>query len=267
MKNSILLAGNQAPLALVYMCRSASLRKRLCLTVFGVTISPLLSLQHAQAAGPVMPTGGQYAAGAGQILSSGTSGLTINQTSAAGVINWRTFSIGAGGSVQFNNGSGATLNRVTGNNLSQIDGQLTGTGSIYLINQNGVLVGPGGKVLTGGNFVASTRDIPNSQFMQGGTLTAKGTSAGVVSNEGTIVSQNGNAVLIGSAVSNSGTISAPNGTAVLAAGNEVVMAPVNGPAGIYVANTASGDVTNTGAIKAAAAALEFSRGECLHAGG
>ena len=260
MKNSILLAGNQAPLALVYMCRSASLRKRLCLTVFGVTISPLLSLQHAQAAGPVMPTGGQYAAGAGQILSSGTSGLTINQTSAAGVINWRTFSIGAGGSVQFNNGSGATLNRVTGNNLSQIDGQLTGTGSIYLINQNGVLVGPGGKVLTGGNFVASTRDIPNSQFMQGGTLTAKGTSAGVVSNEGTIVSQNGNAVLIGSAVSNSGTISAPNGTAVLAAGNEVVMAPVNGPAGIYVANTASGDVTNTGAIKAAAAALESAGG-------
>ena len=56
--------------------------------------------------------------------------------------------------VQFNNGSGATLNRVTGNNMSQIMGSLSATGSVYLINQQGVVIGKQGVITTGGSFVA-----------------------------------------------------------------------------------------------------------------
>jgi filamentous hemagglutinin family protein len=215
---------------------------------------------QGRAASPALPTGGQYVAGQGQIGAPAFNGMTINQSSARGIINWQSFSIGSGGTVQINNGSGATLNRVTGNNLSQLDGQLSSTGSTYLINQHGVVVGPGGKVLTGGSFVASTRDIANSQFMAGGTLTAQGNSAGTVVNSGKIISKNGDVVLIGQSVSNTGAISAGNGTAALAAGNTVVMAPANGPAGIYVAPGSSGDVSNSGTIKAAAAALESAGG-------
>ena len=69
--------------------------------------------------------------------------------------------------VQFNNGSGATLNRVTGGNLSQIDGSLKATGSVYLINPQGIVIGPGGQVIANGSFVASTRDVSNSGFMSG----------------------------------------------------------------------------------------------------
>ncbi|WP_025859901.1 two-partner secretion domain-containing protein [Acetobacter papayae] len=83
-----------------------------------------------------LPTGGTYAAGSGTISTTGAT-TTIDQSSARGVINWQGFSIGAGGSVQFNNGSGATLNRVTGDQLSSLQGHLGATGTVFLINPNG----------------------------------------------------------------------------------------------------------------------------------
>lgn len=96
-----------------------------------------------------LPEGGTFVTGSGSIGTPTGNNLNVTQTGARGVINWQGFSIGSGGAVQINNGSGATLNRVTSKQLSQIDGQLTGTGAVYLINPNGVVVGPGGKVLTG----------------------------------------------------------------------------------------------------------------------
>ena len=105
----------------------------------------LLFVTMAANAAPVLPQGGQFVAGAGSILPNGATGLQINQLGARGVIDWRGFSIGSGGSVSINNGSGATLNRVTGGQASQIDGQLTATGSAYLINPQGVVVGPTGR--------------------------------------------------------------------------------------------------------------------------
>ena len=85
---------------------------------------------------------------------------------------------------------------MTGGNLSTIAGQLKATGSVYLINQNGVLVGPDGEVVTGGTFVASTRDTGNGAFMAGGNQFFTGTSNGAVVNDGAVVSQNGSVVLV-----------------------------------------------------------------------
>ena len=66
-------------------------------------------------------------------------------------IDWIGFSIGGKSRVSFDNGSGATPNRVTGGNLSRIAGSLHATGSLYLINSQGVIVSGTGKVITGGN--------------------------------------------------------------------------------------------------------------------
>lgn len=209
-------------------------------------------------AGGTLPTGGEFAAGQGAIAGSGNN-LTVNQSSSHGIIDWQSFSIGAPNSVQFNNGTGATLNRVTGGNLSRIDGSLSATGSVYLINPQGIVVGPGGKIVTNGSFVASTRDIPNGQFMAGGAMTASGTSNGDVVNAGTITSKTGDAILVGRSVVNSGTISAPEGKADLAAGNEIILQPVNGNSHIAVSG-GKGDVTNTGTVKAAQAALDSAGG-------
>jgi large exoprotein involved in heme utilization and adhesion len=76
-----------------------------------------------------LPTSGRYVAGSGSIQGSG-NGMTIDQNGARGIIDWQSFSIGEGQTVQFDNGSGATLNEVTGNNLSEIAGSLKATGSV-----------------------------------------------------------------------------------------------------------------------------------------
>ncbi len=217
-----------------------------------------LAASNPAFAGGALPTGGQFVAGQGAIAGS-TNGLTINQTTSHGIVTWGSFSIGAGNTVQFNNGTGATLNRVTGGNISQIDGRLNATGSVYLINPQGVVIGPGGKVVTNGSFVASTRDVDSSAFMSGGPLTADGSSNGDVVNAGTITSSTGDAILVGRSVTNSGTISAPNGTAKLAAGNQIILQPVGGDFGIVVAG-GTGDATNSGTIKAAQAALAAAGG-------
>ena len=148
--------------------------------------SSSLGLCHPAFAGSALPTGGQYVAGQGTI-QAGAHNLTINQASTKGIIDWQSFSIGAGNRVFFNNGTGATLNRVTGGNLSRIYGTLGASGSVYLVNPQGIVVGPGGKVVTNGSFVASTRDISNSNFLGQGPLTAKGRSNGDVVNAGTII--------------------------------------------------------------------------------
>ena len=211
--------------------------------------------------GQALPTGGAYVAGSGSISTTGGT-TTIDQSSARGVINWQGFSVGAGASVRFNNGSGATLNRVTGAQSSSLLGHIGATGTVFLINPNGVVIGPGGTVVTGGSFIASTRDTPNSTFMKGGNVILSGSSAGTVTNAGKITSTSGNVVLVGASVSNKGTVSAAGGTAALLAGNQVVLSEVDGPSGIYIVadSKAKGNVTNTGRIRAAAATLASAGG-------
>ncbi|MFT8423692.1 MAG: filamentous hemagglutinin N-terminal domain-containing protein, partial [Gluconacetobacter sp.] len=227
---------------------------RLALIGFSI-LTPVSAFAQA------LPTGGAYVAGAGTIASAG-SRTTITQSSARGIINWQGFSIGAGGTVQFDNGSGATLNRVTGSQMSSIQGRLGATGSVFLINPNGVVIGPKGTVVAGGSFVASTRDTPDGTFMKGGAVTLSGTSSGTVRNEGRITSTGGNVVLVGKSVTNSGAIEAAGGTVALAAGDKVVLSEAGGPDGIYVVADvkARGDATNTGRITAAAATLASAGG-------
>ena len=224
------------------------MRRHLKRCALGVSCLPFLALPGLAAG--ALPSGGNFVSGSGHI-SGTTSQLTVNQTSKNGIINWGSFSIGAGNGVQINNGSGATLNRVIGNSLSQIDGSLHATGSVYLINQNGILITPTGQVVTGGDFVASTRDTADSGFGNGAVHLSGNSSAGVT-NEGSI-STGGNAVLVGKSTGNSGTITAPNGVAALVAGDDVTLQP--GPGLQIKVTTGSGDVTNSGTIAAAQAML------------
>jgi large exoprotein involved in heme utilization and adhesion len=70
-------------------------------------------------------------AGSGAIASQGNGLLITQPGSTHGVIEWNSFSIGRNNRVAFDNGSGATLNRVTGGSPSAILGKLTATGSLY----------------------------------------------------------------------------------------------------------------------------------------
>ena len=214
----------------------------------------------AHAGTTALPSGGQFVAGSGSINGSGST-LTINQSSSRGVIDWKSFSIANGRHVTFNNGSGATLNRVTGGDPTLIAGSLSATGSVYLINPQGVVVGPSGTVSTGGRFVASTLDTDNTAFMSGGPLTLTGNSSASVYNLGKIGSSGGDVFLVGAKeVDNFGTIDAPKGTAEVASGRQVLLQDSSSSRQVFVQTGSVGTVRNAGAIAAAQISLQAADG-------
>ncbi|MGF6836395.1 filamentous hemagglutinin family protein [Paraburkholderia youngii] len=237
-------------------CRSS--RK---LSLFVAALTVLLSGQHAFAAGP-LPQGGRFVGGSGSIAQNGTN-LNITQTGSRGIIEWDSFSIGRRATVSINNGTGATLNRVTGNDFSTILGTLSGTGSVYLVNPHGVLIGRNGVVSTGGRFVASTLDIPNDTFLNppaiGGSVYAGSSTANVI-NLGKLISSGGDVFLISAnKVKNAGTIDAPNGNAELAVGHQVRL--LDGTyQQVFVDVGSGGTIMNTGSVQAAIINLQAADG-------
>lgn len=227
----------------------------------GLAILAAAQGASAQVQSP-LPTGGQFVAGQGGISQPSDTTLAIRQTSNRGVIDWRAFSIAAGHQVSIDNGAGATLNRVLGGQISQIDGQLSATGSVYLMNPHGVIIGDGGRVIAGGDFVASTRQMDMDAFLSGGPLPVAGSSSGGIVNRGSIVSTAGSVVMIARSVENHGVIEAANGRATLATADEVLLASTNGKdGGLYVSTGAGGgDITQDGRIRAAAVSLQAAGG-------
>ncbi|MEC5404227.1 filamentous hemagglutinin N-terminal domain-containing protein [Paraburkholderia sp. MPAMCS5] len=217
---------------------------------------------QARAAG-TLPGGGHFVAGNGSISSDGTT-LTINQDSGRGVVNWDSFSIGGNNHVVFANNNGATLNRVTGGSPSAIFGTLSASGSVYLINPQGILIGRNGVVSTNGRFVASTLDTAdNDAFMNGQPLTLAGDSTASVVNLGTIISGAGDVFLIArQEVRNAGTISAPNGTAELAVAPQVLLQDSSTDKQVFVqpGDTGGGTLVNRGVIEAAQVNLQAADG-------
>ena len=93
--------------------------------------------------------------------SAASATMNINSTQQNNVLKWIDFSIGKGGTVQFDPNN--YLNYVTGHGRSEIDGTLTGAGNIYLINPNGILFGSNASVNVG-NLYLSTRTLGDSDF-------------------------------------------------------------------------------------------------------
>ncbi|OGB50900.1 MAG: hypothetical protein A2503_04675 [Burkholderiales bacterium RIFOXYD12_FULL_59_19] len=168
------------------------------------------------------PTGGVVAAGAATI-STGATSTTINQSTQNAIINWQSFNIATGQSVQFvqPNNSSVALNRVLGADPSNILGSLSANGKVFLVNPNGILFGQGASVNVGG-LLASTLNITNSDFLAG-NHTFSGNGTGTVLNQGSLNADGGYVALLGANVSNQGTISAQLGSVVLAAGSVMTL--------------------------------------------
>ncbi|WP_184040673.1 filamentous hemagglutinin N-terminal domain-containing protein [Paraburkholderia sp. Cpub6] len=226
----------------------------------GISLTGLCLTPVAFAAGS-LPQGGRYVAGTGTIAGAGNSLVITQPGSTRGVIDWDSFSVGGNNSVTFVNGTGATLNRVTGGSPSAILGRLGATGSVYVINPQGIVVGPSGVISTGGRFVASTLDVCNCAFMKGGALTLSGDSNASVINLGKISSSGGDVFLIArQAVVNAGTIKAPAGTVELAAGGQVLLQDSTSSRQVFVQTGSDGLVVNGGRIAAAQISLQAADG-------
>jgi filamentous hemagglutinin family protein len=181
----------------------------------GVAPRPALTAATAS----TLPTGATIVKGSGSVSVSGAD-MTINQGSQRLVTDWQSFSIGAGNSVRFvqPSSSSVALNRVTGDDASNIFGSLTANGHVYLENANGVYFAPGAQVSVG-SLLATSLDIDVDQFMLGKLRLSGGNEAsGEVANAGTInTAPGGHVILAAPVVSNSGSISTPGGTSALVA--------------------------------------------------
>jgi trimeric autotransporter adhesin len=208
------------------------------------------------------PSGEDVVAGQAEFERSGST-LTVTQGSQNVIINWQDFSIGADELTRFlqPDSTAAALNRVISNNPSYLLGTLEANGNIYLINQNGILVGSGAVIDTN-SFIASTLDVSDEAFMAGGDLTFLGDSQAAIQNLGTITADGGDIFLIARQIDNSGTLSATQGTVGLLAGAEVLLAASGenrGSVRIGTSNDSIEDgaaIKNSGEVKAAMATLD-----------
>lgn len=175
--------------------------------------------------------------------------LTVTNSNGT-IINWDTFSIGAGKTTYFQqtSASSAVLNRVVTADPSQIYGTLASNGKVWLVNPAGIMVGASGVIDTGG-FVGSTLRVGDADFLANRLNTQATPGAGSFVNKGTITAPSGGSVyLIGASVTNLGTITTPGGETILAAGETVNLIDTGTP-GVKVEVTGSeGNVTNLGTV-------------------
>ncbi|MBF0450926.1 MAG: filamentous hemagglutinin N-terminal domain-containing protein [Candidatus Magnetomorum sp.] len=173
-----------------------------------------------------LPQNGSVASGQVDMQQSANL-LNIHQQTNKAIINWNSFSIGSDERVRFIQPGvhSALLNRVTGTQTSLIEGFMHANGNVFLINPNGILVGPSGVIQTHG-FIGSTLDISNQDFLNGtGSFTLHpGTPLGSIINRGLIqANDSGYVSLLSPTIENHGTIMAHMGKIHLAAGEKITL--------------------------------------------
>src|SRR5581483_809670 len=188
-----------------------------------------------------LPGHGHFTDGRGTIRHHGGGALVIDQSTQTGIIDWKSFSIGKSNRVSFDNGRGATLNLVTGADPSRIAGHLQGTGSVYLVNPQGVVITGSGRVNTQGSFAASTRAPGDDPFDAKKRLHLTGRPGGDIIDAGRIRSANGTVTLSGRNTTVSGTVSGARVN--LIASDEVKVA---GAVSAQAANGNGGTIIATG---------------------
>ncbi|USX11601.1 filamentous hemagglutinin N-terminal domain-containing protein [Oxalobacteraceae bacterium OTU3CAMAD1] len=199
----------------------------------------------APQAAPVSP---QVVAGQATFSQQGNVFSITNTPNT--IINWQSFSVGAGEVTRFvqQSSSSAVLNRILGQDPSRIFGALQSNGRVFLINPNGVMFGRDSRVDVAG-LVASSLNLSNSDFLAGRTNFTAVAGAGAVSNAGSIATPSGGQVyLVAPNVDNSGIITSPQGEVMLAAGHAVQLVEAGNPSVHVVVSAPDNAALNLGQV-------------------
>ena len=175
--------------------RSAKMRLLSCTILYGL-FSGLGGVAHAQSASPAatqLPVGGQVTSGAASIVvnqGGAAPTMIVTQATERAIINWTGFDIGSAASVNFvqPDANSVALNRVSSLNPTQIYGNLTANGQVYLVNPNGVYFSKSARVDVGG-LVATSLDISNNDFESGKAVFRSSRNSGSVVNDGNLTAQ------------------------------------------------------------------------------
>ncbi|SNT29557.1 filamentous hemagglutinin family protein [Sphingopyxis indica] len=225
----------------------------------------------------------------GPVQSQGENGRTnvaIDQTQQRAILTWDSFNVGRETDLVFNQGGAdwVALNRVIGDSTdpSQILGSIKADGSVYIINQNGIIFG-GASQINVRNLVASTANITDPQFLErgiyseqtganyvpsfsnaGGAVTVEAGAQITTNTPESVTSGGGYVLLMGTEVRNEGTITTPRGQTALSAGDDFIIRRGYGTEentssttrgnevrGLIDEGSTSGTVVNAGLIEAA----------------
>ena len=228
--------------------------KALLISVFGQFLFYEISFAQVKSSLPsitasALPTGSQVASGS-VATSVKDSTLTINQTSNKAIVNWNSFEIGSAAKVNIIQPSSQALllNRVVGQNMTQIHGQMSANGQVMLVNPNGVVVGKDGSVSASG-FTASSYGIADADFLNERYKFDRNGVTTWVRNDGKIQTTSGGYVaLIGAEVVNGGQIYAPQGHVLMVAGESVTL-PSSVIQTPQLASTTDATAPNAGNLK------------------
>ncbi|MEX0887146.1 MAG: filamentous hemagglutinin N-terminal domain-containing protein [Phycisphaeraceae bacterium] len=186
---------------------------------------------HAQSTGPA---GEQVVAGGASISRPNGNVTRIEQTSDRAIINWDSFNISAGHTVEFDQPSStaAALNRITNGDPTEIFGNLDANGILYLINPAGIVFGDGAVVNVAGLYAAGGH-IDNSDFLNHVNRFTDIIGDVSVSVEATLTlvadpDPEALIALLGRRVEHLGVISAPSGSVALVAANQVLLGERDG---------------------------------------
>ncbi len=215
---------------------------------------------------PCSVTSGAPVSFGGNATSNGTTMTVVAGTTAQPnvTLNWQSFNISTGNSVNFVQPSSTAiaLNQIYQSSPSQIFGNLTANGQIYLINPNGIIFGdPSGapvQVNTHG-LIASSLQISADAVTNGildpnqqnGASFSGNTGFIQVNSGAQLTTDNGGRIaLFAPTLTNQGQISSPNGQVILAAGQSVYLQASDDPnlRGLLVEVDGGGSVTNAGSI-------------------
>ncbi|MFB0551997.1 MAG: filamentous hemagglutinin N-terminal domain-containing protein, partial [Phycisphaerae bacterium] len=235
----------------------------LCITACWVLLN--MSLPVAQAT----PTAAEVVAGSAAVVQADNT-TNVQMVSNRAVISWDSLDTSYNETLNFLKESNfAVLNRVITGGPTRFDGSLFAeNGSVFIVNTQGLVFGPTAYIQAN-EFVGSSLDITNTDFMNGQYTFAGGN--GAVVNQGDITAQS--VALIGKRVLNAGIITSPEGYVVMAAGDRVLLGKPG--ESIFVEVDSAGvlepmdtpisdlpaDVTNEGLIKAENGTIVLAAGD------
>lgn len=208
--------------------------------------------------------------------------LTVNQATDKVVLDWNSFNIAAGNSVQFvqPGSSSIALNNIHQVDASRILGNLSANGQVYLANANGFVFGRDSSVNTN-SLVATNLKISDTVFDKGISKVVDSSASAnnlepvaALSGDGAVYRNTGNGnrekirvfvekgatisaapggrvILAAPEVENDGSITAPDGQVILAAATDKVYLQESTSSdlrGLLVEVKTGGDVKNLGTI-------------------
>ncbi|MGZ5008155.1 MAG: two-partner secretion domain-containing protein, partial [Methylobacter sp.] len=213
------------------------------------------------------PDGAQIVSGQVSI-DTATPGITTITNTPNAIINWQNFSIAQNELTRFiqQNGQSAVLNRIIGQNPSEILGQLASNGKVFLINPNGIVFGAGATIDTQG-LIASSLNLSDQDFLSGNYHFMAGSGAGNILNEGIIrAGKDGNIILIAPKIENNGVIKSEGGSITLAAGQELTITNLDDPDIRFQIQAPSDSVVNLGKLLTEGGAVNVFANTIKHSG-